>query len=1266
MKKVKVFLIIMIELGIFLSPVCGHNGHGKSFKSSKNIIESKNIEFVANKGQWDERVLYQVKVQQGALYMEVDGITYALLNGQQLAAFYAAKLDHTLASQPQIDAVGYKMQFINTNTQVTVSAQDKTSFYYNYFIGNDTAKWKSQVPIYREIKYAELYNGIDLICQQNGEKFKMEYIVSPHADPNQIAWHYDGITNLSIVHGDLHIATAIGTIIESKPYAYQINDKGKKNEISCHYLIKQNKVFFQVGVYNPSLPLIIDPYLVFASYSGSTADNWGYTATYDRYGNLYGGGIAFSVGYPYTLGAYQINYAGGTCDIAISKFNSNGTNLLYSTYLGGSNSDMPHSLMINAADELYIYGTTGSNNFPTTNNAFNRVFKGGQPLSTYNISNRIAFDLGSDIFITRLSANGTQLLNSTYVGGSGNDGLNYASNLRKNYADEARGEILLDDQSNVYIISSTYSSDFPTTEGSFQPVKNEGQEAVVFKMTPTLDYMIWCSYLGGNANDAGYSIELASDYSLYCCGGTQSIDFPITSNAYQFSYGGGAADGFIARINQNATAIEACTFLGYDNYDQSYFVKNDAQGNPCVLGQTITSGMAWVYNVQWYIPNGGQFITKLTPDLSSRIWSTAFGNGSIGPDISPTAFMVDYCNNIYLSGWGSIELNGFGGTTGLPITSDALQNITNGSNYYFLVLPQDVSQLIYATYFGGMLSREHVDGGTSRFDNKGNIYQAVCAGCGQHQDFPTTPGVWADSNRSNNCNLGVIKINFNLPAVVADFIMPEVVCAPADVEFDNYSQTVGNLATYWWDFGDGNTSTLPNPTHQYTAMGEYVITLIVTDVESCNYADTIQRTLIVLSVEGDTLPSLNLCKGDATQIGIPPSSEASLSYLWTPSYGLSNATASNPYASPDSTTTYVLALTVGACVGHLSQTVNVHYIDFQEINEDTVICFGTVAQLRIEASSYDSIHYKWSLFPDFSSLLNTFNNSNITISPVQTTTYYWQAQTDYCTISGKITVNIAVNIMSLDDITICYGEMAKLQLFYSSSGVCDIQWSPEDDIVSGAHTATPVVCPQQSTQYTAIITGADGCSDTAHCYVTVLPKLLPDTIEAWADDYEIIAGNSVSLHATPMLGQNISYYWSPEISLDNHTAINPIATPAQTTIYTVTISDINGCTKRDTVQIKIVHLDCNEPFVYIPNAFTPNGDGMNDIFRLRSKIVKSLLLRVYDRWGELLYETNSLNDGWDGTFRGKPCDPGVYVFYVEAICIDQHSFIKKGNVTLVR
>ena len=220
-----------------------------------------------------------------------------------------------------------------------------------------------------------------------------------------------------------------------------MDKNGKEQEVECRFVLRKNTISFQLGDYDRSKELVIDPVLIFSSYSGSSADNWGFTATYDKHGNLYGGGIAFGVGYPTQVGHhYQVDYAGGSCDVAISKFDSTGSQLYYSTYLGGIAAECPHSMFVNENDELYVFGTTGSYTFPTTAQAYDNSFNGGVPV---NVNNSVQFPNGTDIFITKFSADGDSLLASTFIGGSSNDGLNTGSPLRKNYADESRGEISL-------------------------------------------------------------------------------------------------------------------------------------------------------------------------------------------------------------------------------------------------------------------------------------------------------------------------------------------------------------------------------------------------------------------------------------------------------------------------------------------------------------------------------------------------------------------------------------------------------------------------------------------------------------------------------------------------------------------------------------------------------------------------------------------------------------------------------------------------------
>ena len=215
------------------------------------------------------------------------------------------------------------------------------------------------------------------------------------------------------------IKSSLKTVTELNPYAYQIINFDTV-VIACNYALKKNQLSFEFpSGYNKDYDLVIDPILIFSTYSGSISDNFGYTATYDNFGYLYSGSTAFGVDYPTTVGAYQESFQGGITDVAITKYDSLGTSRIYSTYLGGSLDELPHSMVVNSNNELYILGTTGSDNFPTTQNSFEVNFQGGTNFFPTGLG--VSFPNGSDIFISRLSSNGGALLSSTFVGGSDND-----------------------------------------------------------------------------------------------------------------------------------------------------------------------------------------------------------------------------------------------------------------------------------------------------------------------------------------------------------------------------------------------------------------------------------------------------------------------------------------------------------------------------------------------------------------------------------------------------------------------------------------------------------------------------------------------------------------------------------------------------------------------------------------------------------------------------------------------------------------------------
>ena len=1251
----RTFHTTIIFIALILGVMADAYGH------KRDSLPVRHLEFVANHGQWHQNVKFQARLAGGAIFAEADGMTFVLLDQRQLDAFNEAKMKPGIIHDGLIDAFHYQLKFIGCNPDAKLSGQDALRHHYNYFTGNDKRHWASRVPAYHEIYYHELYPGIQLRYYQQNEHLKYEFRLAPEADPSDIRLDYDGPRGLSLVEGNLLVRTDIGQVIEMAPYAYQIDDNGDTLKIDCQFVLKKNTIRYKLGTYKRNLALVIDPVLIFSTFSGSSADNWGYTATYDNNGHLYGGGIAFSIGYPTDIVPhhYQIDYAGGSCDVAVSKFDSTGTFLLYSTYLGGTQSECPHSLYVNDNGELYVLGTTGSVNFPYTSNAYDTLFNYGQNVT---VNTSIHFPYGTDIFISKFSANGDSLLASTFVGGSGNDGLNIGTPLRKNYADESRGEIIIDRQSNVYVASCTYSDNFPVTDNVFQTMTNGDKEGCVFKMDQNLSHLIWSSYIGGSGQDACYSLDIAGDNSVYVCGGTTSHDLLPSNLSFQSQYGGGLCDGFVAHISANGNVLQALTYLGKTDYDQAYLVKLSRHNHPYIFGQTNTSGNAWIINASYGQPGSGQFIMQMNSDLDSCIWSTVFGTGSGQPDISPTALLVDLCNTVYMSGWGSQQLNGFGGTHGLPITANACQATTDGSDYYFICISDDGSGLVYGSFFGSPYSREHVDGGTSRFDRKGRIYQAICAGCGGDSNFPTTPGSWSETNGSINCNLGVVKMDFNLPTVVADFSTPSVVCHPDVSHFTNHTQAVSPEAQFYWDFGDGTHSTLLNPTHQYIHGGLYIATLHVTDTASCNLTDSISKEILVLNSQSQTLESKNICAGDFVQIGLAPSSVSGISYHWTPSGSLSDPNVSNPIAAPNVTTLYRLIISANDCNDTIWQTVNVENLQISA-TPDTTRCEGESITLGFNVISGQAQHIIWSLHPDYSNPIAE-NVQQITVTPASTTHYYLQVQETHCSVERDITVDISsVQINAPEPRRICFEDSIQLSI-QANGGQLSYQWTPTTGILSGAETAQPWVYPSSSTTYTVLVSNDFGCTASASIPVTKRIGTFANGLEAWCSDDNIIEGATTELFSTTYEG-TYSYTWTPSAFVSSPHNASTAATPSATTTFSVNLTDEFGCTLTAQVEVKVNPLQCGEPLVFIPNSFTPNGDGKNDILFVRSTILKEFTFRIYDRWGALLFESKSLDEGWNGTYKGKPCQQGVYDYYFIGTCINDEKFVKKGDVMLL-
>lgn len=934
------------------------------------------IHFIENKNQWENHILFRADIPGGKIFVQNNALTYLFYSSHEVSEHHH---EHRF---DELHFHAVEMKFLGSNPHPEIIKSQPLSWYYNYYLGNDKSKWASHVNGFSRIVLKEIYSGIDLELQGEADHIKYTFFVSPRGNPDDIKIRYTGQEKIKIIKEQLRIKTSIVEILETLPEVYQLN-ADLKIPVPCEFNLEKNILGFSFPEgFDFNLPLVIDPKIIFASYSGSYSDNFGYTATYDDSGYAYSAGTIFGPNFPVTLGAYQLSFEGGhgstvlgsgdARDIGILKYVPDGTDLVYATYLGGNGNEDPHSLVVDQNYNLVVFGNTSSTDFPIGNTFAD---------SSYNGS--------FDIFLAKFSIAGDTLLASTYHGGTDEDGLNgyyvlpltgsyNVSELGFNYGDSYRGEVIIDTNNNIYVVTTTKSTDFPYTPGVVQTLfGGGGQDACIFKMNSQLDNVIASTFIGGSKDDAGYGIALNSAGDVYICGGTESTNIPIPAGKYQTSFQGGTADGFIYHLSADLKQKKSASYFGTDKYDQVYFIQTDLNDFVYVTGQT-KSDFFPVKNVVFSEPKGKQFISKLNPGLDSLIYSTVFGTGGVNPDLSPSAFLVDVCERVYFSGWGgetnhsSRNTNSY--TSGLTYSSDAFQKTTDGSDFYLIVFSRDIQSMLYATFFGGYASTDHVDGGTSRFDKNGIVYQSVCASCGGFSsDFPTYPSnVHSSTNNSTNCNNAIFKIDLDIPDLEADFDIDTIFCLADSTTILN--KTIGG-AKYFWDFGVPNmttdTSSRFEPRFQYSDTGTYLVTLYTSNINSCDLYDTFSKEIYVYNQSGSDFTYQTMdCVNHFKFQGISP---YGTSFTWD--FGdTSSAFNSSNLQAPEhiyaDTGTYQVTLFVdsGSVCEHITKkTIHISPLPLVDFNFIIDTCQGEVEFIN---QSLYSNNFLW-IYGDQDSSINT-------------------------------------------------------------------------------------------------------------------------------------------------------------------------------------------------------------------------------------------------------------------------------------------------------
>jgi gliding motility-associated-like protein len=1195
------------------------------------------FEFVENKGQWDKQVTFKGDLPAGNFFLQKNGFTVVQHNTTdlQLARDHHRQLGENGTNVPApnknapalnnirlrttdsgltIRSHAYKVQFVGAAANPQIIPDKVLPGYSNYFIGNDPSKWQSNVKSCQAVVYKNIYPNIDVRYYSENGRLKYDLIVNPGGDVNNIVMQYDGADKLSIKNSELVIKTSVGDVRELYPYTYQFDNTRGKQETPCAYKLEgKNTVRFKTGDYTKTSTLVIDPSIIFSSFTGSTIDEWGFTATPGPDGSFFSGGVAFGSGFPVSPGAYKTTWSGGGqkgVDISIFKFSPNGASRLYATYLGGSADEFPHSLYSDAQGNLVVMGRTYSNNYPGT-----VVGSGG----------------GCDMIVTKLNATGTALIGSLRIGGQGNDGLNIEdqmessdhkiNSLLRNYGDDSHSEVILDDNGYIYVAGQSQSN-FPMIGNGFQQTRNGNQDGVVLKINPDCNSVIWSTFLGGSDNDAAFVLALRpSTNEIYVAGGTASNDMPGTiagfSNGVLNDKLVGYIDGYISVISNDGTTLQRTMYLGTTQSDLIYGLQFDRYSYPYVLG--VTRGNWPVINAPYSNAGARQFITKLQPDLTSIEYSTVFGSGA-KPNISPVAFLVDRCENVYVSGWGGWYLPAsaqadpydLSGTAGMPVTADALKSVTDNRDFYFIVLERNANSLLYGSFFGqdGGFG-EHVDGGTSRFDKQGAIYQAICANCfGNLRDYPisksytTTPGVWAPRNGAGNngCNLGAVKILFNFagvgsgPKAYFNGVFDTVGCVPFELTFKD---TVLDAKSYEWNFDDGSPEVITTSydvTHTFTAVGTYRIRLIAVDSATCNIRDTAYLNIHVRSDPADI---------DYTITKLPPCESLLYEFVNTSTF---------PPGKPFNAGSFTWDFGDGTRITPAAQIIQHSYAtagtyQTKLILNDTAYC-NSPDSLTKELRVSPLVDARFETPPQGCAPYTAiFNNTSLAGQQ-----FFWNfgdgtTSTEINPTHEYVNVDTyTVSLVVIDSNTCNIIDSTSMDINVYPLPIADFSFAPVPPSVN-----KPII-------FTNLSTGAP------------------------AVEYQWSFGDGEMV--TKKTADTVSHQYNTTGTFE-----------ACLVAFTA-----NGCS--DTT-CKPVEALIN-PLLDVPNAFTPGRFGRNGYITVTGFGIAKLNWKIYNRWGKLVFATEDRRMGWDGTFKGQLQPMDVYAYTLDVEFFDGKKLRKTGDITLIR
>jgi hypothetical protein len=701
--------------------------------SAKNAFGKLPLRFEKNQGQSDPQVQYVAKGAGYTLFLTSTEAVFRLnpprsnpLKARQVGRNRPRKIRVGQVKQAPL----VRMRLSGANVTPKIEAANLLPGTVNYLVGNDPKKWHTKVPTYGTVQFSGVYPGIDLVYYGNQRKLEYDFVVNPGGDPKKIAFEFDGATGVALSPaGDLKMDSAAGKLTAKKPAVYQAQG-GQRKPVDGKFVRREgNKIGVELGNYDPTKPLVIDPILDFSSYLGGSGDEEANAIAVDSQGFSYVAGDTTSVDFP-TSGTSLSSAPNGTTISFVTKMNQTGTALVYSTYLGGTNTDIAMGIAVDANGQAYVDGLTSSADFPVTPaNAFQSSYGTG---ANFNA------------FLAKLSADGQSLMYSTFLGGTVDD--------------EGTG-IAIDANQNAYLTGYASSSNFPTTAANaFQSTLNSANgNAFVARIDTTrsgASSLMYSTFLGGTSpysfsqlssgsfgGDGALSIAVDANQNVFVVGEASSTDFPITSGTAFQTTGNASNSAFLTRLDTNqsgANSLIYSTFLGGTGTigDLGIGVALDLNGNTYVVGDAYSADFPLTVTGT-NSANGKAFVAKFSTNLSgtaSLAYSTLVG-GSGGEQ--GEAITVDPDGDAYIGGAT--------GSTDFSVTADAVQSTLQGTawNGFLAVLRPDGSGPLYGTYLGGSGTGAGDKVWGLALDSHENLY---IVGQTDSSNFPTTPGAFQSSS----------------------------------------------------------------------------------------------------------------------------------------------------------------------------------------------------------------------------------------------------------------------------------------------------------------------------------------------------------------------------------------------------------------------------------------------------------------------------------------------------------------------------------------